>query len=169
MGQHREARNSPTCKWTAEQWQMWDSTSVRGRWSYQNQCWNWFSIWKNETEPCLIPHTKKSPRWRPKHEIQNYKLSEENRAKYINDFGVWRDFLRTTKAQTIRERMRNPIKLTLRTGHQKRCHFKKSEDKPQTWGGKFCNTCNQKEHLISRTLKYQLEQKNKLKGKWVSL
>lgn len=47
-----------------------------------------------------------------KHKIQNCKLSEENRVQYINDLGVWRDFLNVTKAQTIR----NQIKIE--TGHK---------------------------------------------------
>lgn len=62
-----------------------------------------------------------------KHKIQNCKLSEENRAQYINDLGVWRDFLNVTKAQTIRKRI-NAIRLKLRL--------------VINLGEEICNTCN---------------------------
>lgn len=69
-----------------------------------------FSNGKNETEPYLTPHTKTNSIQRSKRETHNYKLSEENRAKNSHDFGTWRDFLSITKAQTVRERMINPIR-----------------------------------------------------------
>lgn len=98
---------------------MWAGTSTRERWNDQNWCWKTGLIWKNETGPHLMLYAKINSIRRSKHETHNYRLSEENRDKNSHELGTWRDFLSVTKAQTVRQRMINPIRVKLRTSHGK--------------------------------------------------